>query len=532
MAKLLTRHYVLFFLVISALTYLPVLFVGSANPDAQFILPNILSATDLGNYLENLLHLRTIDVQPFRDLSLFLDIFIYQKTGINTFVFHNVVLWALGLSCVFRISKRTFPNLDEGTILLLCSCFLVYPLFTSAVAWGVARKHLLAFLFTLLATELWCQESPLNLKKKIFIFGFYLLAVLSQPIGLLWPLWAFIHSYTQKKLSKSACRFFVMLFSLMILLTAINYIYYSYSPVFKQFYGTKTDNLLSFPDKLLALGHYSFQLVFPYLLSYRYELGHWSTLLGLVIMVIFCFLLYKFRPGRSFNITWLSFALLPLTIVASKPDTLYDTYLLLPAVGCFMLILQFASKANHRLTKVFLAMLLIWGIMTNREALAWKNDVLLTQRSFARRPSCKTAADYLKTSYENGIRPESPEAKLFLHTHECKRNNDAVNLHTYLLYYESDLPLTIRFKQLEMLRAFGIFPSIALASLYVKTNLFLEADKVIEQMVTQWGKVRFREEFIPIVKETLFPYCEQKQNAECTKLLSPFIRKKDLFFYR
>ena len=130
----------------------------------------------------------------------------------------------------------------------------------------------------------------------------------------------------------------------MIIMTIINFRYYETSPLFAQYYGTKTDEIFEISDKILALGHYLFQMILPYWLSFTYTLGHWSTLAGLGFLGFIILLVIGFKVNYKFVFVWASFSMLPLVVIISKSRTLYDTYLLVPTVGILFIFLAIKEK--------------------------------------------------------------------------------------------------------------------------------------------------------------------------------------------
>lgn len=507
-------------LITCCVAYIPVLFQpATTNPDAQFIIPSLLSSQGISGYLNNLFHLRTIDIQPVRDLSLWMDILIFQFTGVSSMVFQNVIFWSLSVFVLFRILENEFrEKFKKETLFFICLLFLVYPLFSQTISWGVARKHVLSFLFGLLATH------QLLADKKGFTL-FYSLSVFSQPISLLLPVWAILKRPSKK---------LVPAIVIMLLAAVANYIYYTESPVFRTLFGQKTDDAFALGEKLLATGHYTFQLIFPYLLSQIYTLGHWSTLAGLIIFVVIASILIKSKSKAAW--LWAVYIFLPLSIVIVKSTTLYDTYLLFPAAGLLMMTLTLVTRIElPKLHWTGFVILTFFFAFTLREANFWNSEIELTKRSFERRPECLSAIHYLRMVYENGERPGNQEAKNFLRNHECQNlrisGQYIVNVEASLMYYEEDFPLEKRVATLERLSKFGIYPQLALAALYINAGRREEAREQVLAMIDLWQKTRFKPEYIPLVHLTIEPFCEKEGIPGCRQLISPFVKKRSTFSY-
>lgn len=507
------------------LAYFPVLLVPRpVNPDAQFIVPYLRGLEGPQAYFLDLLNLRTIDVQPVRDASLAIDLWIYEMTGLNSMVLHNLLLWCLVSVLFTKIAKlESRASWGKFTPLWLGLLLVGYPLFSQTIAWGVARKHILATLFALLASQRW------NLKKNGFCL-FYGLSVFSQPITLLLPFWALGRGLFEKETPRVLLRRLAPAMGIFLLGALVNTVYYTQSPVFRTLFGSKTNEAFSFSDQILAWGHYSFQLFFPFLLSQVYTLGHWSVFLGLGILL----LLLVFLRKQIRSLTWLLFAVLPLAVVLVKPKFLYDTYLLLPALGVGLSLLS--SIQNFCLRSWALIPLALMFTWTFFETGYWRSDVSLLERSFQRRPSCQSAFQFLRVSYENGHPIADPAARSFLRDHDCRDlrvpGQHLVNVEAGIAYYEEDAPVHIRIARLRELSKSGIYPHLAAVALMIKEGNVEEARRELEEVDSRWGKVNFREEHIPFTEEIILPFCRQEKLLRCQELIAPFIQKPDPMTYR
>ncbi len=536
-----TKLWSIFLLAVAMATYWPVIsFNFPINPDAQYIFPVLLKISTISEYFNNLFSFQTIDFQPIRDLSLYIDLGFYNYFGINISVFHNLLLWIGACLVLGRIIKHVFAGLEDLEILLIITGFLVYPLFVQTISWGIARKHILTFLFILLATLQWIKANEESKHKStIFATLFYFFSILSQPITLLWPLWAVV--YTFLKRTSSRLNTFIKLipaFVIMIVVTIINFSYYEKSPVFAKYYGTKTDELFEISDKILAFGHYLFQMLLPYWLSFTYTLGHWSTLGGLGLLGLIIFLVFGLKVNLKFFIIWATYILLPLAVVISKSRTLYDTYLLVPTIGLLFIFLAIKEKMPKFKFKhlIYSCSIIIWMSLSHYESSAWTDEVELTRRSFFRRPHCLTAFQYLRMSYENDRPPQSPEAKKFIYNYKCDAFEitaaNLINLKAYLLYYEEDLSNEERIAKLEKLAPAGILPNLALVALNLKLKKFNDADQNIKGLILSWSKNKYRDEYIPIVKKSVYPYCEKLHNLQCLEMLKPFLKQQSSILYK
>jgi hypothetical protein len=497
------------------------------NPDGQYILERL--ADRQGKYLSDLLSFLTIDFQPVRDLTFYLDLKFYQYLGWNTFIWQNIFWW-FGSALVLRqVLRKIFKEIADNRLWVIVCAFSVYPLFGQVLPWGIARKHILSFFFILLATnELLLYECSLKRSHVIKLYLFYVLSVLSQPISIGWPVWAFLYCWSKK--IAGSLKWLSLLGVLQIVLMAINYWYYTTSIAFAFYYPAKASDPFNIADKLLALGHHAFQIVLPYLPAFQYQLGHWSSLVGLGLLVIIGMFIYKATYLRKY-LHWLIFILLPLGVVMTDSHMLFDTYLLIPAAGSWILLTAVLTR-HPKSHYILFVLILFWIPFTEVTSSSWTDEISMQAQGFHNRPSCLSAITYLKSSFE--LQAPTPEdAKKYVYENRCQlASNVMITLHTYMLYYESDIPFDERVKNLRVLGQDDFFAQAALSALLVKAKRLQEANVEIQKLVNRWRNSRFKHEYSHIIAEVLYPYCEANRNEECTKLLSAHITKPKDIYYR
>jgi hypothetical protein len=368
------------------------------------------------------------------------------------------------------------------------------------------------------------------LKQSLVISLFFSLSVLSQPITLLWPIWAIYHLVFFHRFSfKKAIRVLSPALAIMVAIAWINFLYYETSPTYGMFYGKKTNEIHDLGGMILALGHYFFQIFFPYLSSFHYTLAHWSTLLGLPLLVIFLYLIRKWGVPNKVILNWLLFSILPLLVVISKPSLLYDTYLLVPAAGLFLLTLE-VDKIRTSTKKTTALMLPLFMAASAFQSLSWESNLSLTQAGFERRPSCKSALAYLKMSYESGILP-GRAPRNFIYQNDCEdlkySGDDLMIVKSYILFYEEDMPQLERKLHLQKLSSYGVFPSLIYAAYLVKMQFLEEARKEMDRILNTWGKINYRSTNIVLIKQTLVPFCIRETNLECQFFLKKFTGRRE-----
>ncbi len=542
MNKIIRSPWLLFgtFFLLTFFTYYPVISAHRrVDADAQIILPLLDSWDNPVTYILDLLSFKTIDLQPIRDLSLVIDQFFYAHLNTNTFAFQNALIWGLCCFLVFRLLRSLFPETDERKLYLCVVAFTVYPLFSSTIPWGMARKHLLSMCFILLATcKLTGAGSALTKKEKGFIISSFFLAMLSQPISLFWPVWAWFYvKRSRPDLIKSFNQILPVLIFILIVIGLVNFFYYEMSPVFLKNFPKKTSTPFYFGGQLLAVGHYFTTLVAPYFLSFYYTLGHWTTLTGIVLLVFAGYFHYKYNE-RKMDL-WFGFMLFPLITILQSPQIIYDTYLLIPAVGCLVLIIHSLRNVSWKTFQISASILIpLWMSVTFITSQRWLSMASLTKESFDNVPDCITAMVHVRTQYEKGLAP-APETLKYVRDYQCvKQNiqtdsklNEAKLIQSQIMFYDDKLPLDWRLNVLrEGMKTRHFQANIYYTALLIKTKKGNEISQPLGELV-QNLKLTPNKVYDFILETTVLTYCRKTGNTECVEAVVPFTQKSDVPYY-
>ncbi|MBF0208852.1 MAG: hypothetical protein HQK53_18465, partial [Oligoflexia bacterium] len=288
----------------------------------------------------------SIDLQPVRDISLLINIYIMNLFGISTFHLLNVLIWISILGSVnILLTQLKTPVVARTSLLLLMA---VHPVFVNSVAWISARKHLLSCLFIFCATICFFyleKSAPEKRKKciKLAIIIFYLLSVLSQPISLLWPFWiiAYFLSFNCRGLQiidtiKKVPLYFYFLLIIMVCCIKLNLIYYSTDYLQKSHYPKVLDFFGNMPTIPQMYGRYFINLVFPFNLAVLYEIFSITNIVGMVSFVLWMYFAWKMLDRRDF-VVWMIFYLFPLAVVTVNitPMFVFDTYVVISSFAFF-----------------------------------------------------------------------------------------------------------------------------------------------------------------------------------------------------
>jgi tetratricopeptide (TPR) repeat protein len=279
-----------------------------------------------------------MDVQPVRDASLALDLWVARRTGVSPFHATNVLLWC----AIVLLAHRLFLAVGGAPPVALAAAGLLalHPALAMAVAWVAARKHLLSCLFLLLATLGLERARRAAAEGRrpggalvAGVAGAYALSVFSQPITLLFPLWAGWVALTGRgPVRRAALGVALACAPVMLACAWVNMAYYTGTYVEQgapKFVGGFQPGVSA-----LALGRAFFNLVAPVAVATTYEPGSPYNLAGLLLLVLFAWWAARALPWRL-STTWALFALLPLAVVLVRMTHVFlsDPYLLTPAVG-------------------------------------------------------------------------------------------------------------------------------------------------------------------------------------------------------
>lgn len=506
------------------LSHLPLLLVKRIeNPDAGWIYRNLNQFKTPIDYLSALVNFETLDFQPVRDLTFFLDNLIFDQTGIVVSILFNCLIWAGACFLILKTLKERQVFQDSTTALLLVSCFAVYPIFEPAINWGVARKHLLAFLFILCATRSFFAWEK---KDRTFIpvIAFYLLSVLSIPISIAWPAWVFFRLGHLKSLKDSRKRSLVTsLFFISLGVAAINFAYYKTSYTFLQIYPQKVEGF-SFIIFLGNLGFQVKQIIFPYQLSLFYTFdSRFVVFSGLLFLALG--ILWYFKKHLIELNSWLVFAVLPMLVVLTTPHIYYDTYVIVPTFSMFMLITVNTKFYIQRYSRLLILPLFAWSTLTFQNSKLWSSPTKFYEMAMDLNPNCTNATVLGIRVYSIGeVLPN--DLFEFIQTNECLNTKKisvssvairALIFEAMTLYYEDSIDLAYRKKRLKQLGSRDMYLASIYLAFLAKTNQVQELEETTGGLnETLFGK-ETRFEYDPIFSGIVPRFCQKNMLTECLR---------------
>lgn len=510
-------HPFVVFLIISCAAYFPVLGHKARNPDAGIILPPLFAIRNPLEYFSLLSSFEVIDFQPVRDLSFFIDIILFNTTGIVTFATTNVLLWSTGVYFFYRILRKLRP--ERGDSFFFATAFAAYPLFSQAICWGMARKHVLAFLLILWATDAFLEwkEGKANFLKAYVL---YVLAALSHPLCILWPFWAFL--YPEEAQTRERRKFLLFALTATVLLFT-NYTYYTIGnkKVAEVFGHIQPD----FSPAKMALNFFFYlrQLILPYELTFMNSPTFSNAWPGAIVFLALLGTAYRKRQDRRI-ISWLQFMLIPFPIILTL-NVVFDQYLLIPAAGFVVVIFLLARRD---LSLILVAATLGWGTLTFLEARTWTDSSIATLRNFTHDPSCKSASEVLVEAYTHA-RKAPEEALDYFYRQGCLNlREDApvtmkisyLFIESMIMYYETGaIPYGQRIERLKELSALNYYPELVLAAIYAGEEKPEAVEAIAKKIRTLTGGAKL--ETGPVIDDVLRPYCQLHHLPECLKVTEP-----------
>lgn len=529
------KNFYLWILPFPALVaYLPLLLAKkTVDPDAQIILPNLEGMSGIISYFQHLFSLQTIDFQPLRDLTLSFDLWMFNSFNINTIIIQNFCWWILSCLVIFKIINKLLKDTSPEILILLIVGFSIYPLYVPVVGWGMSRKHLVSFFFILCSTLGLLSLNELSFKNSLKIAFLYFLSVFAQPITILWPVWSFIH--LKKKFHSSRIIPFLIPASLVLISSAaLNFWYYEYSELFKFFYTDKTSEAFNLSDKVLAIGHYLFQLVLPYRLAFNYGLGDFQVLIGVGFLAAMIYSYIRNASFREFSNSWLSLGLLTIIVILNTPRTLSDSYLLVPGFCGLVVIAHYISKMDKKIFfSTVLPLIGFWIIFSHLESKNWLNQINLAKVSFDRRPSCNNSLNYMLAAYED-FQKGPPDVIEYSLKYGCFKNfpitshskKAYVNFLSYMFYHENEIPMELRKEKLKSLAQTSLVAGLSLTGLHLKNGDKESARKTMKALIPKTVNLNLDgKEYHNITANVVHPFCLAENWAECLKITSKLMYK-------
>ena len=219
--------------------------------DQDLVIDNALIHSLSGdNLIDIFLSTTAGKYQPLSFLSYAIDISLFSGSSLNVIHLVNLILHLLNVVLFFRLVQLLS---DKWFIAVVASSlFALHPMNVEAVAWISSRSYLLCTFFFLLATlsYLYSMKSPVKSKRHMNLsIGFFILALLSHPMAVIFPIAMLLIDHYQGRSMKSALRDKVLLFALSLVFFIIAI--YSHSGIISG--QEMTDKILYSPYAVILL---------------------------------------------------------------------------------------------------------------------------------------------------------------------------------------------------------------------------------------------------------------------------------------
>jgi hypothetical protein len=496
----------------------------AVNIDGEDLLGPLVSIHGLQDWWNAYAQHRILDLQPVRDLTFLVDIFIQRHFSWDSFIVQNLFWWSATTALLVALYSRFFsPSLFfQVAVVLWC----LFPTFTVSLCWISSRKNLLAFFFLVLASSLWLKFASLNKPgwKWISVIGLaYLFSLLSQPVFLFWPLWAWLYLYQTRRWH--LWRYLLPLLILLPVMGALNIFYYQ---VWYAVYhaAPMVDADWDWGLKIMSLGRSFWQIVFPWKLASTYDRSSPLNFLGLSLMVFYFYALFKKFPRRE-ALLWMGGFLLPFPVVLLKTNNIFvsDTYLLAPALCVWAPLIIKLCQLKQKKMKVVLLLLAALLIFpkTWREIRQWDNAVGYFQHSYAQEKTCENAVRLEMAIFLSG-KEELPATLLSdIMGRKCldQRENESrgrIHLLSFLIYYEKEMSIEEKIRQLEKLEKLNFYPALLKAALLLSTPQWSEGLRLAADMLSR-QEVRLQDQGRDPVARTFYHFCQSHNVSQCPQIL-------------
>jgi hypothetical protein len=314
--------------------------------DKAIIIDPLMDISSPTEYFNQLVSGKLYDVQPIRDLSHLVDIWLSEFTKNEQIpLIQNILILALTCFFLFKILNVFF---DKNISTFLTLIFLSHPATFNIYVEFTARKHILSFFFFLVSFHYFNKEAKREKGLLFKSYFFFAISILSHPINS----FAFIifslllklkYQNTSKQILKKSFPYFLVFLSLV----SINLYYYNVIHITK----SNVPNVqYAFDLSLLIYGmalHFK-SYFFPVYFSRFYEFFDLSTFITIIVTPIVFLAGYKKDKVLTTISAALSFSIF-FALYGHKSNilnVLYQTYYgLTTSLACTILLGVFIKKS-------------------------------------------------------------------------------------------------------------------------------------------------------------------------------------------
>lgn len=454
--------------------------------DYSIVIAPLLNIHSLQDYWLAFQSHRIFDVQPVRDVSILLAQKISAVFGFEKALpLYNLLLWFFSLFLVDRILRKL--DFTSWQSLFIVGFLAVHPVLSQTIPWMSAHKHLLAFTFALLCfysfISVYKNEGH-GLRHICLALLFYTLSIFSQPLLISLPIGLTLFAYLSRG-DRQWSKVFVYLQSglFIIMMAGVFINIWYYSVLYVKASGSEKFIEGNLAERLLSLGRYFAQVIFPVSFARNYSQGSVLNLVGLMLMPLF-FFISKRLNGSKATLLWGSFFFLPLVMVNIQRTNIFvsDSYLLFPCFAIVVLVvLCFQKMAKlFQLNRIvclssYFVLLFLFAIKAHTETLQWVNPMAFVKTAYEREKSCANVlsyATYLWKFPEHRSEALKVTQKFIMMNCQFRSSDsfmiEARNAITASIYFTEEITLENKIDILKESK--NPYASLFLIALYIKNN--------------------------------------------------------------
>ena len=446
--------YITAILLLSLILYFPVTTFGwITGLDQDLVIDNsMIYHLNSNNVLEMFLSATAGRYQPLTFLSYSLDIALAPGSVIKTMHIVNLILHLLNILLLFRIMQL----LSKKQIIVVSATllFAIHPMNVEAVAWISSRSQILCAFFFMAGLLAYIYYTRHETRKGLYFLcaAFFIMALLSNPVAVVFPLALLLIDYLQNRKLKDAIAaksFFIAVSIIFILIS----VFTTESPdIMMADPGIGESVLLIVYSIPLVISKFFVPLGIAAFHPAPDQILLWLIALFLVVAILLASIFWYFRRDKTI-VSGLFFFLggiIATFLLSPGGHNLYsenETYL--PYLGLFglmgVVIFRLYTILRHRKILLLFFMLLTgaWilcsGLINSERLADWQNSGRVWTRVIELYPG-DYYAFYLRGDYW-AMNGEFDKAKFDYN--QCICNNDhaykAIN-NLGLIYLEEKAP--------------------------------------------------------------------------------------------
>jgi hypothetical protein len=366
--------------------------------DDSLISNGLEHITSLNQYIDHIRKGLIPDIQPVRDLFTWINYRLIRLNGSGHFHLTNVLVFVfllMGIRKGLRLMFDRSKPLIDGLVLLIAFS----PLHVSSVAWISARKHLLSGAFTVWASVALIRFIQGSRIQWIAFTIFYLLAVFSQPINLLWPCFALVanHLYGNRK----DYPFLIPSMAITLIVGYLNLRYYETTYLWVSGGYSKYSNTeeSKWGASYLAYCRYLFQSLVPYWTSVgEYDFRSWQNIAGAILIAPYYYVITKLTDLRKSILIFIAFMLALLPVIWKMTQRFgTDNYLVTASIPILIGVLLILR--HSRIKPVIISAILIAGIgaefqHSKSKAAVWTDTFSIFEQAYQVEPGFMNQFQY------------------------------------------------------------------------------------------------------------------------------------------